>query len=336
MNTTLKNFYIDLFKSSITEAKREIFPKGDKKYAIDLLPTEFMDLLKVEAFKTVGDYSVDITKRAKNMLIHSIKDSVGEAETLKIIRDGLKQSTETWIKTVSRTKSTEIYNEARKRYWETDPLAKQIVVAYQWSSILDDRTSDICRYMDGKIYKIGEISNRVKPPAHFGCRSLLVPITKFEAYDESPMSDFNPDRLKGLGGGLLQVGGNARATKFAVDEPALMNPDTKVFNFGNTLIIPAQGDGSFIKIISIYVANQEQDKDIAVGFRDEHFDLIESDLKFKTILKHKGNVIEKSFPEGEQWQLSENSGLIINLDKEGQVECTIQFIVVNEKGWRIK
>lgn len=205
MNVTLKNFYIDLFKESLIEAKKEIFPQGDvKKYAIELLPDQFLDLLKIEAFKSVGDYSVDITKRAKNMLIQSVKDAVGEAEALKIIRDGLKDSSETWIETVARTKTTEIYNEARKKYWETDELAKQIVEAYQWSSILDDRTSDICRHLDGKIFTIGELSNRVKPPAHFRCRSLLVPITKFEDYEESPESDFEEDKLREMGGGLLK------------------------------------------------------------------------------------------------------------------------------------
>lgn len=208
MNVTLKNFYVDLFKESIAEAKRELFPKGDKKkYAIELLPDEFVDLLKVEAFKTVGDYAVDITKKAKNMLIQCVKDGVGEAEALKIIRQELRSPTDVWIRTVARTKTTEIYNEARKRYWETDPLAKQLVEAYQWSSILDNRTSDVCRHLDGKIFTIGELSNRVKPPAHFNCRSLLVPVTKFEDYKENPKSDFNEEKLKKMGGGLLKIGG---------------------------------------------------------------------------------------------------------------------------------
>lgn len=214
MNVALRNYYTVLFKKSYETAKEELFPNGDKKkYEMVLLPTEFVDLLQMEAFKTVGDYSVDITKRAKNMVIHSIKSGAGAVETIKIIRDGLKKSTEVWINTVIRTKTTEIYNQARKQYWEKDPLAKQIVEAYQWSSILDQRTSPVCEYLHGKIFAIGELSNRVTPPAHFSCRSLLVPITKFEDYKTDPKGDFNEEKLKKLGGGMLSIGGNMSTKK---------------------------------------------------------------------------------------------------------------------------
>jgi len=207
MNTTLKNYYVNLFTESLSEAKKEIFPQGDiKKFEIEMLPEEFLELLKVEAFKTVGDYAFEVTKKAKNMVIQGMKDGISEAGILKIIREELLSTSETWVQTVARTKTTEIYNEARKRYWETDPLAKQIVEAYQWSAILDNRTSNICRHMDGKIFKIGELSDWLKPPAHFNCRSILVPITKFEDYEVNPKSDFGSEKLKKLGGGLLSPG----------------------------------------------------------------------------------------------------------------------------------
>jgi SPP1 gp7 family putative phage head morphogenesis protein len=204
MAVELRDYYKDFFNESLDQAKKDIFPEGTKGFAIELLPEQFLDLLKVEAFKAVDDYSVNITKRAKNTVIQAVKDGIGEAETIRLVKDGLKNESEKWIKTVVRTKTTEIYNEARKRYWETDPLAKQIVVAYQWSSIIDDRTSDVCRFLDQKIFSVGEIANHVKPPAHMNCRSVLVPITKFEDFEESPKSDFNLDKLKDKGGGLLK------------------------------------------------------------------------------------------------------------------------------------
>lgn len=207
MNQTLKHYYTDLFKSAIQEAKHEMFPQGDiKKFAIDLLPDEYLELLQAEAFSTVGDYAFNVTKKTKNMIIQGMKDGVSESEMLKIVRNELTAETDRWIQTVARTKNTEIYNEARKKYWETDPLAKQIVEAYQWSAILDDRTSQVCSYLDGKIFKVGELEF-LKPPAHFNCRCVLVPITKFEEYKPNPKSDFDQDKLKKMGGGLLKIGG---------------------------------------------------------------------------------------------------------------------------------
>lgn len=45
---------------------------------------------------------------------------------------------------------------------------------YTWCSILDGRTSDICRERNGQVY---EYRNGPRPPAHWNCRSFTVPIT---------------------------------------------------------------------------------------------------------------------------------------------------------------
>lgn len=209
MNILFKNYFVDTFERSYENAREEIFPNSKKKYAIELLPDEYLELIKNEAFKMVGDYSVNITKRVKNIVLHGIKDGYSAGEIINIIRDELTSETDRWMETAVRTKSTEIYNEARKQYYENDPMAKEVVVAYQWSAILDDRTSEICRYLDGKIYDIGEISNKIKPPAHFNCRSVLIPITKFEPYKDDPnyKKSLNVDDLVDKGGNLLKPGG---------------------------------------------------------------------------------------------------------------------------------
>ena len=46
----------------------------------------------------------------------------------------------------------------------------------QFSATLDHRTSDICREMDGKVFKTSEIEIGVNaPPLHCRCRSVMVP-----------------------------------------------------------------------------------------------------------------------------------------------------------------
>ena len=204
MQIEIRNYMSDLYRDTIEQTQKETFPQDKKKYAVALLPDDFVSVLEAESFKMVGDYSVLMTKRAKNILVDAVKNSIGETAALKLIREEMQSESDRWIQSVVRTKTTEIYNEARKSYWETDELASQIVVAYQWSAILDDRTSEICRYLDEKIFDIGEISGVLKPPAHMNCRSLLVPITKFEEYEPNSNSDFNMEKLIGKGGGLLK------------------------------------------------------------------------------------------------------------------------------------
>jgi len=48
------------------------------------------------------------------------------------------------------------------------------LVAWRWVSILDGRTSDICRARSGKVYPVDE--PHPTPPAHVRCRSSIVPV----------------------------------------------------------------------------------------------------------------------------------------------------------------
>lgn len=47
------------------------------------------------------------------------------------------------------------------------------VSRYEWISVLDSRTTDICRSRDGNVYEYG---NGPIPPAHYNCRSRIAPL----------------------------------------------------------------------------------------------------------------------------------------------------------------
>lgn len=52
-------------------------------------------------------------------------------------------------------------------------VGKQGFAEYEWVSVLDDKTTPICRDRDGKRYAYGK---GPLPPAHVGCRSTVMPI----------------------------------------------------------------------------------------------------------------------------------------------------------------
>lgn len=203
MNQEMKSFMKDLFMESYNRSQKEFFPKVEKKFAMseEMLPDEFLEVIDAEAFKLVGDYSVNVTNKMRNTVIQGIKNGVNERDLLAQLKDLGQTETDKWLKTVIRTKSTELFNRGRKSFWDNDEFAKQIIEAYQFSAILDDRTSDVCRFLDGKIYEKGEFISNVVPPLHFNCRSLLVPITKFEEYETDKAPSL--ESLKEKGGNLI-------------------------------------------------------------------------------------------------------------------------------------
>lgn len=218
MNLVFRNHFRSLFRNSIGQAAKEIFPNGSKatRFTEALLPEEFEEALSAESFKIVGEFADLVKKKSNTLLLEGIKAGRTEAEIVEAIKELLSDATEAWVATVVRTKTTDVYNQARRSYWENDELAKQVVTAYQFSAIIDNRTSDICRHLDQKIFEIGDDIDRVTPPLHFNCRSLLVPVTKFEDFKTSKIPTI--DKINDLGGGLKAFGkspSNSRRLDYA-------------------------------------------------------------------------------------------------------------------------
>jgi SPP1 gp7 family putative phage head morphogenesis protein len=59
-------------------------------------------------------------------------------------------------------------------------IAKEAFTNYQWVSILDSRTTLICRERNGNVYVYNE---GPLPPAHYNCRSKAVPLQGNELHD---------------------------------------------------------------------------------------------------------------------------------------------------------
>lgn len=75
-----------------------------------------------------------------------------------------------------------------------------ILDGYRWVSTLDSRTSFICMARDGEIYRFSA-ANPI-PPAHWGCRSVIVPVID-KKYDIGATID--NDRPAVGSGGVEQV-----------------------------------------------------------------------------------------------------------------------------------
>ena len=86
--------------------------------------------------------------------------------------DGVFQTTRREAQTIVRTSVNHVSNQARKAFAEEN---QDVIKAIQIVATLDDRTSDICQSLDGRVFKIEEAQY---PPFHHQCRSTTIFVTK--------------------------------------------------------------------------------------------------------------------------------------------------------------
>ena len=118
-----------------------------------------------DEFVLAGFIGIDINSAATGRIADEIAEAIGQTA-------GLHR-----VETMVRTTIFEALNEARYSTF-TDPELDGFVEALEYSAILDSRTTRICSHLDDRVYPIdSEVWNKYRPPNHFNCRSILVPVT---------------------------------------------------------------------------------------------------------------------------------------------------------------
>jgi SPP1 gp7 family putative phage head morphogenesis protein len=100
-------------------------------------------------------------------------------EQLDEVLRAAKLTGDEWLANASNLNGSSIIpiaiNTGRKQAMEDSDE----VIGFQYSSIIDNDTTDVCRQLDGKTRAIDDYeSAKFDPPKHFNCRSILVPILK--------------------------------------------------------------------------------------------------------------------------------------------------------------
>jgi SPP1 gp7 family putative phage head morphogenesis protein len=117
------------------------------------------------------DLEVSTRKRLSKQLQIGIATGEGTDRIARRWARELKTTTKK-AAVLTRTAVTHVTVHAREATWEAN---KDMVKGVQWVSTLDRRTSDACKSLDGKVFKIGK---GPRPPAHHQCRSTTVPVLK--------------------------------------------------------------------------------------------------------------------------------------------------------------
>lgn len=214
-----------VFKGTLTEGWRvgEQNSKVELRRAERLAKKEFSAQINFEAlgkdaaryfdaqsFILAGDVSGKVTEIIKKVIMVGIRYSKTTEEIrkdiyAKLASAGLISESAAFaelgalldvanpdhlLKTLIRTGSFEAINESRYSYFK-DPALGGFVRAFQYSSILDSRTTAICNEMGGSDGTPHVHStdwpgwDKYRPPNHYNCRALLIPITEVDEWTET-------------------------------------------------------------------------------------------------------------------------------------------------------
>lgn len=127
---------------------------------------------------------------SKAILLNAIKTGEDQSETVgklkdvfepyvgnpSVLRDGAEISAFR-MNTFIRTNGTSAFNQGRL-VTARDPRLAPFMTGMEYSAILDSRTTEICAFLDGRVFKMSDPElSRLSPANHHNCRSVLVPVT---------------------------------------------------------------------------------------------------------------------------------------------------------------
>lgn len=134
------------------------------------------DAAKAKAFTVAGIEKASIIAKHQGLVLAAIEEGLSFDEYLKRADElAAPFITGAHAETVMRTNLNGAYNSGRLDLFES---AGDFVKAVQFSAILDDRTTDVCRKWDGTVIPMNSpMLNALTPPLHFNCRSTLISVT---------------------------------------------------------------------------------------------------------------------------------------------------------------
>ncbi len=142
--------------------------------------------LRAKKFWITGVVEDGILGDARNVLLRSIETGELQRETAQKLRDVFepyvgdpgkirdgKVVSAARLETIIRTNATDSFN--RGRIIEARQSG-DLLQGFSYSAIIDDRTTEVCRFLDGRVFRADDPNiDSLKPPRHFNCRSILVP-----------------------------------------------------------------------------------------------------------------------------------------------------------------
>lgn len=122
-----------------------------------------------------------VRKNLEGAIAQGIAEGLTVEEIAVKVR-GVSDLSEKSAMALVRTAYTHVTNVAANEVFKANG---DVLYGVRWVSVLDSRTTAICRSLDGQVFAAGE---GPRPPAHINCRSRVVPV--FEKDEEFEREDY--------------------------------------------------------------------------------------------------------------------------------------------------
>ena len=111
-------------------------------------------------------------KRLEQIIRRGIAKGLSVEEMALAVRKGnVHKISKNQSKALVITSMTSVYAQADHEVYKAN---EKTLLGWQYVSVLDTRTTPICRHRDGTVYPVGDTMHL--PPAHFNCRSTTTPV----------------------------------------------------------------------------------------------------------------------------------------------------------------
>lgn len=198
-----------VFRQGRAAVRREL-PRKMQQPRPNFVPRDALAHLRKRAFWLANSVDADLTAAVQAILLRAIETGEGVRETILAIealfepyvgdpmklRDGAPVSPSR-TETIVRTNLTDAMNRGRLVEMR-DPDIEFFMQSVMYSAIIDSRTTDVCKHLDGLHFRLDDPNlDKLTPPRHFNCRSVLVPVTIDEEVEEAAFAK-GADVGKGL------------------------------------------------------------------------------------------------------------------------------------------
>jgi HK97 family phage portal protein len=189
MNTVNSQGFIRNLRRIIRRSMNEGIQSVEQELDLDVgFTSQHDDKLKKFEGQELNGYLINgkkwhgikgATKELQSEILSKVEEGVSSGKTKKEITEDIKdifgKAENTQAVRIARTESTRFVNESKMLSYKDVGVQRK-----QWDAALDDRTSDICNRLHGKIVNIDEDfidpeTNKAYPypPSHVNCRSVL-------------------------------------------------------------------------------------------------------------------------------------------------------------------
>ena len=171
----------------------EVAPGMAFEEGLAVPPPEFITRYRRRELRLAGVYESARLDWVQGLVARGAREGWGVRETRQQLEGRFPDWNRQRLNNIARTESSLLHTHGEFARMTGSPF----VTGYEFSAVMDERTSDICAARHGHHYGKGEHIDC--PPLHFQCRSELLPIFEDETLRVRALPADAPVPLEGFG-----------------------------------------------------------------------------------------------------------------------------------------